>query len=464
MILAMTISLFNSLTGTQEKFKPIKKGLVDMYNCGPTVYDRQHLGNLRSAVIWDLLRRLFELDGYEVNQVVNLTDFGHLSSDEDEGEDKMAKGLRRENLAFTLESMRTLAEKYAAIYVEDRKKLNCLLPTNLPFASDHIQESIELIKKLEEKDLTYKTSDGIYFDTSKIKNYIKFGPEEVAEKGESRIVKNPEKKSDRDFAVWKFATDKKIGWGSPWGVGFPGWHIECSVMSNKYLGETFDIHTGGIEHKPIHHTNEMAQSESASGKPMASFWLHNEHLILPDGKMAKSKGNSITLKDLEDKKIDPLSLRLLFLQANYRSPQIFSWDSLQASRNALLKIRNFLNEKIENGKPIQKYISEFKKIIGDDIDTPNALALAWKIIKNEKEEKKNRIATILEFDKVFGLNLKNYKSPIIEIPEKIKNLLELREKARKEKDFKRADEIRDEIQKNGFSVNDGINSSSSSKL
>src|SRR3989344_1523135 len=421
----------------------------------------------------------------------------------------MMKGLRRENLPFTLEAMRTLAEKYAAIYVEDRDKLNCLLPTHLPFASDHIKESIELIKKLEEKNITYKTSDGIYFDTSKIKNYIKFGNgEEGSEGGESRIGKNPEKKKDRDFALWKFATignsigvpkpnadqgasenrtepyvqygeggsersndemrrigQSYIGWQSPWGPGFPGWHVECSVMSKKYLGVTFDIHTGGIEHKPIHHTNEMAQSESASGKPMANFWMHNEHLILPDGKMAKSKGNSITLKDVGDRKIDPLSLRVLFLQAHYRSPQIFSWDALEASETALLKIRNFVTETDKSSAtPNASYISEFKKIIENDLDTPKALALLWEVMKDESLDKSERSATILEFDKVFGLNLKNYKTPKVEIPERIKDLIEQREKARKEKDFKKADELRDLIKKEGFIVNDGDNSPSVSRL
>ncbi len=434
-----------------------------MYHCGPTVYDRQHLGNLRSAVIWDLLRRFFELSGYETNQVINLTDFGHLTSDQDEGEDKMAKGLRRENLPFTLEAMKTLAQKYAAIYVEDRNKLNCLKPTHLPFASDHIKESIELIKKLEEKNLTYKTSDGIYFDTSKIKNYIKFGNPE--ENRESRIGKNPEKKEDRDFALWKFASDEKIGWMSPWGSGFPGWHVECSVMSKKYLGETFDIHTGGIEHKPIHHTNEIAQSESATEKPMAHFWMHNEHLILQSGKMAKSAGNSITLKELEEKNLDPISLRLLFLQAHYRSPQIFSWDALEASETALSKIRHFVAEEILNEKkPNAKYVSEFKTIIGNDLDTPKALALLWEVMKDDSLGKDVRKATILEFDKVFGLNLKNYKSPLLEIPQNIKDLMTQRENARKEKDFKKADELRDLIKKEGFNVNDNDGPSSISSM
>lgn len=454
------IKFFNTLSRKKENFQSLNKKTAKIYNCGPTVYDRQHIGNLRSAVIWDILRRALEWNGYKVKQVVNVTDFGHLTSDADEGEDKMTKGLKKEGLDFTLENMKRLGKKYADIYLEDRKKLNTLTPTKLPFASDHVKEDIELIKKLDKKGFAYATKDGIYFDTAKFPGYGKLGG--LSEIKESRISANKEKKSSRDFVLWKSSRD--LGWDSPWGKGFPGWHIECSAMSKKYLGETFDIHTGGIEHIPIHHNNEIAQSEAANGRPLARYWLHNEHLIMKDGpksagadgtrKMAKSLGNVVTLKEIEEKGIDPLALRYWLLGAHYRSPISFSWEALEGAEQSLKKLRNHfqaLSGKTE--KPKKEYLEKFGKYLNDDLDTPKALAFLWKIIKDKKISDGQKKFLLLEFDKVFGLKL-NKKEKKSEIPTEIKKLAEEREKVRQEKNWPEADRLREIIKNKGFEIKD----------
>jgi cysteinyl-tRNA synthetase len=450
---------YNSLSRKKGTFKP-RTETVKMYNCGPTVYGRQHIGNLRSTIIWDTLRRVLEWNGFKVKQVINITDFGHLTSDADEGEDKMAKGLRHENLPFTLPAMKKLGKKYTKTYLEDRKKLNTLSPTHLPFASKHIKEEIEFIKGLEKKGFTYATSDGIYFDTKKFPSYGKLGG--LSQKKESRIGLNHEKKSSRDFALWKF--NKKIGWQSPWGRGFPGWHIECSAMSKIFLGETFDIHTGGIEHIPIHHNNEIAQSEALHKKPLAKFWLHNEHLILSKGpksadaerarKMAKSKGNVVYLKDIEGKGLDPLSLKYLFLTAHYRSPIYFSWEALESAGNALERLRNYLSDlSSKKEKPVKTYLDKFTQFLNDDLDTPKALALAWQLMKDTEVKGTQKRATILEFDKVLGLNLAK-KPKKTRVPASVKELVKKREAARKDKDWKEADRLREQIKRKGFKVKD----------
>ncbi len=421
-----------------------------MYNCGPTVYDRQHIGNLRSAVIWDTLRRALEFNSYKVKQVVNITDFGHLTSDADNGEDKMSRGLKKEGLAFTLENMKKLGQKYAEIYFEDRKKLNTLSPTKAPFASDHIAENIKFISKLEKKGYTYQTSDGIYFNTAQFSDYGKLGG--LSEISESRVGENKKKINPRDFALWKH--NSQIGWNSPWGKGFPGWHIECSAMSKKYLGDTFDLHTGGIEHIPIHHNNEIAQSEAVNNKPLAKYWLHNEHLIMPDGKMAKSLGNVVTLKEIEEKGIEPLVLRYWLLGAHYRSPISFSWQALEGAEHSLKKLREFTSGlPTKKSPPDKKYLEKFKKHINDDLDTPKALALLWHLVKDKKINNSQKRATILEFDKVLGLKL-SQKPKKVFIPEEIKKLVSKREKARKEKNWPEADRLREIIKQKGFEVKD----------
>lgn len=450
----MEIKIFNTLTKEKEDFKPLNESEVKIYSCGPTVYDRQHIGNLRSAVIWDLLSRTFKFLGFNVEQVINITDFGHLSSDADEGEDKMVKGLRREGLSLNLESMKKMAEKYAELYFEDRKKLNILEVSHFPFASDYIKEDIDFISQLQEKGFVYQISDGLYFDTSKLEDYGKLPG--ITENTQSRTGENSLKKNLKDFVLWKF--NKDIGWNSPWGKGFPGWHIECSVMSLKFLGETFDIHTGGIEHIPIHHNNEIAQSESLTGKQMANYFMHNEHLILPGGKMAKSAGNSITLKEVENKGFNPLALRLLFLQSHYRSQITFSWEALESSSNALDNIKQILiDNKTENeGSVSEDYLEKFKIFISDDLDIPKALALFWDLLKDKEIEHSSKIKTALEFDKVFGLELaESLNENKKEIPQSILDIAEQREEARKNKDWNEADRLREKIEEQGYKIKDG---------
>lgn len=449
----MSLTFYNTLGRSEEEFKPLTESSVRMYHCGPTVYDRQHLGNLRSAVLWDILRRTLEYLGYEVTQVVNITDFGHLTSDADTGEDKMFKGLKREGLPINLEGMAALAAKYTEVYLSDRALLNCLLPTHLPKATEHIESYIQLIQALETKGFVYKLPDGLYFETSKDPHYGRLTPEQSSSESQSRTGEKSDKHDPRDFALWKF--NSELGFPSPWGQGFPGWHIECSGMSREYLGETFDIHTGGIEHISIHHNNEIAQSENATGKPMAHFWLHNNHLLMPEGKMAKSSGNVVNLADVIERGLHPLSVRYFFLQAHYRAEQIFSWEALSGAEQALRRLKTSLATLPKEGEPDQNTLATFRSHLENDLALPAALALAHATLKSESLSPSSIRATILEMDRIFGLDL---ASPLPEIeviiPEEIKKLAEARAEARVAGDFSAADIARDELAKAGWSVLD----------
>ncbi len=464
----MEIRLHNTLTGNKEVFKPLKDGEVSMYNCGPTVYDYAHIGNLRAYVFADTLRRVFEYNGLKVNQVINVTDIGHLSSDSDDGEDKMTKALKREGKPLTLGAMREVADFYFEKFKEDLKELNIETPEHFPFASDHIQEDIELVTKLEKGGFTYKTSDGVYFDIKKFPEYGKLGNIKISDEIESRIGLNPEKRNSQDFAVWKF--NEELGYDAPFGKGFPGWHIECSAMSVKYLGPEFDIHTGGIDHIPVHHNNEIAQSVCA-GDPYAKYWLHNAHLNIAtengSDKMAKSGGNFITLRTLKEKKIDPIALRYVFLGARYSTPLSFSWETLEGAETALNRIRSLFQESegdlsisgtqesLDVYEPlIEEYLAKFQKYINDDLDTPKALALTHQLrddstIINKKAKKQ----LLLDFDKVLGLNL-NKKHEKAIIPDSVRSLIKERDVARANKDFAKSDEIRGQIETLGFEVKD----------
>src|SRR3989344_5789285 len=447
------IFLHNTLTGKKEEFKPIKKDEVSMYNCGPTVYNHAHIGNLRSYIFADILRRTFEYNGYKVKQVINITDIGHLSSDGDDGEDKMTKALKREGKPLTLTAMREVADFYFEKFKEDLIALNIELPTEFPFASDHVTEDVALIEKLSEKGFTYKTSDGIYFDISKFPAYGKLGNINLVEKGESRIGVNPEKRNSRDFAVWKF--NNELGYEAPFGKGFPGWHIECSAMSIKYLGPEFDIHTGGIDHIPVHHNNEIAQSVCA-GYPYAHYWMHNAFLTTESEKMAKSGENFITLQTLKEKNIDPLAYRYLLLTAQYSSPLQFSWEALEGAQTALKKLRELmsrmpLDTDESDLKITEEYKKKFNECVNSDLDTPKALALIWEIAKGTLSQKEKR-DLILEFDKVLGLRLDKIET--FEIPENIELLIKNRDKARADEDFTKSDEIRKEIEVLGYEVKD----------
>ncbi len=446
------LKLTNTLTGEKGEFTSITEGKVGMYNCGPTVYDYAHIGNLRSYVFADILRRTLELNGYEVNQVINITDIGHLSSDADDGEDKMTKGLKREGLPFTLEAMKQMGDLYTERFKNDLKTLNIQFPSHFPKASEHIKEDIELISQLQEKGFTYSTSDGVYFDTSKFPEYGKLGNiKPTPDDEQSRIGINSEKRNYRDFALWKF--NSELGHETPWGKGFPGWHIECSAMSTKYLGQPFDIHTGGIDHIPVHHNNEIAQSEAATGIPYAYYWLHNAHVVIGTDKMAKSGGNFLRLQSVIDKDISPLAYRYWLLTARYSTMMNFSWEALENAQNGYSNLLEKIHQLGDStGSPDENYLALFKGFVNDDLDTAKAIALMWELIKDDEINPQDKKATLLKFDTVLGLGLDSIKN--IEIPEEVQELIQARDESRKNKDFKKSDELRDEIKKLGFEVKD----------
>lgn len=450
------MNLLNTLTLKKEKFQPINRGHVGIYTCGPTVYDYAHIGNLRSYIFADILRRVLKYNGYKVKHVMNITDVGHLVSDEDTGEDKMTKALTRENKPLTLEAMKELADFYTERFREDIADLNIEMPDIMPKASEHIKEDIEIIKKLEEKGFAYKISDGIYFDISKFPEYGKLGglnKKEVEEKF-SRVARNYEKRNSADFALWKFSVgENKIGWESPWGKGFPGWHIECSAMSVKYLGQPFDIHTGGIDHIPVHHQNEIAQSEAAYDKPLANYWMHGEFLIIDQKKMAKSAGAFVVLKDIKEKKINPLAYRFLVLSAHYHSSLNFSWETLENANNGFNHLRNQIKNLGETEGEINlEYKEKFLEKINDDLNIPQAMAVFSDLLKSDLPNE-NKLATIFDFDRVLGLNLKETLTPL-NIPIEIRNLADERLRLRQGQKWSEADEVRVQIRALGYEIED----------
>ena len=440
-----------------------------MDHCGPTVYGAQHIGNLSMFVFTDILRRTLEYAGHKVSQVINITDFGHLTSDADEGDDKMMKGLKQEGLSPTLENMKTLAEKYTAIFLDDLKTLNIRTTgTQFPRASAYVPAQIEMIQTLEEKGFAYAGKKAVYFDTSRFPAYGALGNIKLdALKEGARVAANDEKKNPTDFVLWK--NDEKIGWDSPWGKGFPGWHIECSAMSKELLGEQIDIHTGGIEHIPVHHNNEIAQSESASGKkPFARFWLHRAHLQLEGGKMAKSEGNVVYLSDIIEKGFHPLSFRYLLLGAHYRQPASFTWEALQSAQTAFLKLRKLADTLPHGGTVPEDYKRRFTEKISRDLDTAGALAILWEMTKDSSLAPKNLRAGLLDFDQVLGLNLAGEDAAAQKlwetefgvviseeaVPRNIQELLVKREAARAQKEWEQADAARKEIETAGYSIED----------
>jgi len=445
------LKFYNTLTRKKEIFKPLKDKRVGLYTCGPTVYWYAHLGNLRTYIFEDILKRVLEYNGYKVKQIMNITDVGHLTSDADSGEDKMEIGAKREK-----KTAWQIADFYTRAFEKDIKELNIKSPTLWPKATDHIKEQIELIEILEKKGVTYKISDGIYFDTSKIKDYGKLaGPKKRKIKAGARIEMVPGKKNPTDFALWKFSpkrVKRQMEWNSPWGKGFPGWHTECVAMAIRYLGIPFDIHTGGIDHIPIHHTNEISQAQAAFNNDLAKFWLHAEFLLLPKGRMGKSEGNIITLDDLIKKGFNPIAYRYLCLTTHYRSKLTFSWPALKAAQNALDNLRGKISEIRQTHGLVRgsrkNYEKEFLNYINDDLNMPKALALMWKLIKTNQTS----CDLLLNFDKVFGLNLAKVKK--IKIPGKIKKMAEQREKERQEKNWQKADEIRKEVERHGYKIED----------
>lgn len=462
-IKAMT-TLYNTFTRKKQVFRPLKDKKVGLYTCGPTVYDFSHIGNLRTYIFEDILRRVLEYNGYKVKHVMNYTDVGHLTSDADTGEDKMEKGAKREG-----KSVWEIAELYIKAFEKDAAALNILKPSLTPRATDHIKEQINFIKILEKKGFTYKTKDGIYFDTSRLKNYGRLARLDIKGlKAGARVKMIKGKKNPTDFALWKFSpknSKRQMEWNSPWAPpgrdkakGFPGWHIECSAMSQKYLGKQFDIHTGGVDHINVHHTNEIAQSEAAFGKIPAKFWLHGEHLLIGTGKMAKSKDNLVTLNYLIEKGFSPLAFRYLVLTSHYRSKLNFTWKSLEAAQNALnnltynLQLTTNNERQTKNNKQLATYEKNFLAAINDDLNTPKALSLVWQIIKDNRLSSAAKKQLLLEFDKVLGLGLDKIKPQ--KIPPKIKNLVSQREKLRVNKQFIQADRLRKQIEKLGYRIED----------
>jgi cysteinyl-tRNA synthetase len=442
------LKFYNTLTRRKELFKPIEDKTVGIYTCGPTVYLYQHIGNLRSYIFADTLKRVLLYDGYKVKHVMNVTDVGHLTSDADTGEDKVEKAAQKEH-----KTAKEITKYYWKIFRQDFKKLNIIEPNVWPKASDHIKEQIDLIKKLEKKGYTYKTSDGIYFDTSKFKNYGELAQLKKQKLKPGKRVDLGEKKNITDFALWKFSGKpglRQQEWNSPWGIGFPGWHLECSAMSMKYLGEHFDIHTGGIDHIQIHHTNEIAQSEATTSKKFVNYWLHGEFLNFKGEKISKSKGGLYTISELEEKGFSSLAYRYLLLTAHYRSPLEFSLESLKKAQEGYERLKNIIGEIKDDKKINKKYLEDFEKAINDDLDMPKAISVLWKMLRDKNAP--GKIKTIQEMDKVFGLDL--LKKEKIEIPKEIKKLVAEREKARKQKNFQKSDQLRAKIKSLGYWVED----------
>ena len=446
------IQFTNTLTGSKVEFKPLTENEVKMYHCGPTVYDDAHIGNLRSFVLADLLRRLFEYQEYEVTQVMNVTDIGQLTSDADIGEDKMVKGLKREGIEISIENMQKLGAKYTESFLEDLDALNIKRPTKIVPASSEIEEQINLIKTLEEKGYTYTTSDGVYFESSKFEDYGKLGNIDIEGLKEgARIDASSEKHSPTDFALWKF--NNEFGFESPWGQGSPGWHIECSAISQKYLGETFDIHTGGIDLIPIHHNNEIAQSTCATGKPLANFWLHNAHVSSGDEKIAKSEGTGITLKTLGADGLTPLAYRYFLLTAHYSSPISFSTEAIKNAQNAYRKlISAFLELSDTDGELAGKYFDRFTAHLEDDLNTPQALAVIYELLDDDSLSNADKSATLFTFSELLGLGFETFLD--IEIPVEVLELAHKRDEARINEDWVTSDNIRDEIKTLGFEARD----------
>ncbi len=443
------LSLYNSLSKQKESFHPLTPGHVGLYTCGPTVYDYAHIGNLRTYIFEDILKRVLKYNNYQVNHVMNITDVGHLTDDADNGEDKMEKGSKREG-----KTAWEIAEFYTQKFQENLKDLNILEPSIWCKATDHIPEQIAMVQTLTEKGYTYTTSDGIYFDTTKNADYGKLVDLQNQELQAGARVDMGEKKNPHDFALWKFTPEgekRQMEWNAFGRMGFPGWHIECSAMASKYLGEQFDIHCGGIDHKPVHHTNEIAQTESATGiVPWVKVWMHGEFLNDQSGKMSKSKGDFLTLEVLKEKGFDPLAYRYFLLSAHYRKQLSFSFEALEAAQNGLNNLRRKIAEIPDHVAKDQHHSEAFLAAINDDLNMPEALAVVWNGVK----EGTLSIETIIHFDKVLGLNLHQRDITPEPIPDFIQKLVDERTEAREAKDFKRSDELRDKIQAEGYDLED----------
>jgi cysteinyl-tRNA synthetase len=452
--------IYNTPDRQIEEIEPQNPPQVTVYTCGPTVYDYPHIGNWFTFIRYDLLIRTLKASGNQPKWALNITDVGHLVSDADEGEDKLEKGARREG-----KTAQQIAEYYTSYFLKGLERLNFIQPDYLPRATDHISEQIDLIKKLEEKGYTYKIDDGVYYDTSKFPQYADFAHLNLAEQETgARVEANAQKRNPSDFALWKFSpTDNQrdMEWDSPWGKGFPGWHLECSAMIHKYFGDTVDIHAGGIDHIPVHHTNEIAQSSAVTGKPLAKYWMHTNHILIDDEKIAKSQGNGITLEDVEAKGYSLQALRLLVLQSHYRTQSVFSWEVMEAAQNRLNYLQAAADLRHQDLKldgdlgslDFGSYKSDIFERMSDDLNSPLALT----VLNNIADElhqlgavDREGVKDFFEFIyQLFGLNLLKE-----DITQEQKELIAQRETARKNQDWQKADELREQLSKQGIEIND----------
>ena len=467
------IFLYNTKTKSLQNLSPIQPPIVKVYSCGPTVYDEAHIGNLRAFVFADTLHRTLINSKYKVQHIINITDVGHLTDDGDDGEDKIEQQAIEKN-----KNPKEISEYYTSIFLKDIKKLNINTKEYaFPKATEYINEQIELIKRIEKEGLTYEIKDGIYFDTQKYTKYGALGLTSTEDGGQARIQQNKEKKHPNDFALWKITpkdTKRKQEWNSPWGLGFPGWHIECSAMAMKLLGEQIDIHTGGIDHITVHHNNEIAQSESVTQKTFSNIWMHSAFLTMKNEKLSKSLNNSFTLTELENKNYHPLSLRYLFLQANYRSELHFSLEQLQASQTALNRLQRFYNSlpqqsilssitnifsnkketPADQNTNTHQYTKNIDEAMADDLNTAKVIAIIHDIMHDTTIQDKEKRTLIKYANSFLGILSHTKTKYEKEMPDNIKTLIEERDQARKEKDYKTSDAIREQLEKMGYEVKD----------
>lgn len=449
----MEIYFYNTLTHTKEKFNPINKEEVRIYSCGPTVYKDATIGNMRTNIFQDTLRRTLEYNGFKVKQAMNITDVGHLVSDGDEGEDKMIKSARQEG-----KEPLEIANYYTKLFFKDLENLNIEIPEIICRATDNIEDMLKAVEDLVKRGYAYETSSAIYFDISKLDKYPILSNLDIEnQKAGARVEVDKEKRNPHDFAVWIKAPENHLmKWNSPWGPSYPGWHIECSVMSKKYLGEVFDIHTGGIDLIPTHHENEIAQSKGMCGKIPANYWMHGEFLLINGGKMSKSLGNVYLLQDIIDKGYEPLVYKLFCYSIQYRKKLNFTWEGMESAKVSLDRLRDAYQRHL-NGKDeideniLEKYKKDFNEAINDDLNMPVAMSVVWELAK--RPEKSKKVSKLLkDFDRVLGLKIDEYKKQ--DIPNEIKELLKQREEARKNKDWSESDKIRDIIKEKGYIVKD----------
>ena len=450
----MDIYFYNTLTKKKEKFEPIQNDEVKIYSCGPTVYKNATIGNMRTNLFQDTLRRVLKYNGYKLKHVMNITDVGHLVSDGDEGEDKMLKSAREEH-----KTPLEIAEYYTKLFFADLERLNIEKPEIICKATDHIKEMLELVQKIMERGYAYETSTAIYFDVSKLDEYgILSGINLEEQKSGARVEVDKEKRNPYDFALWIKAPENHLmKWDSPWGQSYPGWHIECSAMSTKYLGEVFDIHTGGIDLIPTHHENEIAQSKGACGKIPAHYWMHGEYLLINGGKMSKSLGNVYLLDDIISRGYDPLTYRLFNFSCHYKGKLNFTWEGMNSAAVSLKRLREGYQKHLVGNAAVSDEIindmeNRFHQAINDDLNMPLAMSVVWEAIKYL--EKSNKIAKLLEkFDTVLGLKIAEKKQEK-EIPQEILELVEQRKQARAEKNWAESDRLRDLIAEKGYNIKD----------